>query len=169
MICLGCREKIKGNPPLKCSGCGHTHQARPPVVGINHVSQLLSALDSLAVEEIPLEDFEVIFDTFVEKMETLQRKWALDQSFLSPRLSGALQERFTKQFAELDEALQLGYQGVELVEAVLAGEIEHFDAAEECLVGFFRGVCAASASLLDQLDVLKQNDLGGQLYNLPSV
>ena len=160
---------MKGDPPLECPGCGFEHDARPPVVGVNHFSQVLVALDMLAEEEIDLEGFENIFFSFVEHLEQLDQKWGFREAPLAPRLAPSMIEKFGKQLGQFDEALQLGFQAVEWVEAILAGESDDFEAAESCLVGFFRGICAASASLLDNLDQFKDNSAGGMLFNLPSV
>lgn len=169
MICLYCKTEIKGDPPLVCSGCEVTHQSRPPVVGVNHMSQLLSALDLVQEDEIDREELEIIFDSFVELLEKFEQKWSLRESALAGRLSGALQEKFADSFAQIDEALQLAYQGVELVEATLNEEAEGLEEAIDCFGRFFQGVCAAAAVILERLDEFEDNQGSGQLFNLPSV
>lgn len=170
MICLTCQHELSGSPPLKCAGCGTLHDSRPPVVGVNHFSQVLAALDLFADEEIEAEAFESIFFAFVDQLESLDQKWQFRERLLSERLAPALKEKFGAQVTQYEEAIQLGFQGVEWVEAILAGESDDFESAENCLVGFFRGVCAASASLLDNLEQLESSaSPGGALFNLPSV
>jgi hypothetical protein len=139
------------------------------VVGVNHVSQVLSALDLLAEEEIGVEEFEAIFFTFVDQLEKLEQKWQFREVLLADRLAPTLKEKFGVQFQQLDQSLQMAFQGVEWVESILAGESDDFEAAEECLVGFFRGICGASALVLDNLDEFDKNKGSGMLFNLPSV
>ncbi|HIB68079.1 MAG TPA: hypothetical protein EYO33_24030 [Phycisphaerales bacterium] len=169
MICLICRTDLEGGPPLECPECGFVHESRPPVVGINHVSQLLSALDMLAEDEMDVEEFEGLFYGFVEQLEQFVQKWQLKESLFTERLSPALSEKFAKYFRQLDKAIQMAFQGVEWVEAILAGESDDFERAEENLVGFFRGVCSSSAVILDNLDDLDKDQKSGMLFNLRSV
>lgn len=169
MICLTCKTQLEGPPPLECHGCATLHESRPPIVGINHFSQLLCALDLLADAELDPESFETVFYNFVDQLEALEEKWSFRESPLAPRLAPSLAEKFGPQIGQFDRALQLGFQGLELVEAILSGESDDFGTAEECLVGFFRGICSASASLLDNLEQLKGKKSGGMLFNLPSV
>lgn len=169
MICLSCKEEMKGDPPLECPGCGFEHQGRPPVVGINHISQLLSAIDLLNDDLVSFEDFEVIYTNYVEQLDELEQKWQLRESSLSERLSTGLKDKFGAYFEQLDEALQAGYQGAEWIDAFLAEETDSLEQAEECVITFFRGVCAASAGILDRLDDFDQNKGSGMLFNLPSV
>ena len=169
MICLSCRTEIKGDPPLECPECEVVHEARPPVVGINHFSQILCALDQLAHEEIDVESFEAVFFSFVDHLEQLDQKWGFRDTALAPRLAPSLKDKFGTQLAQMDEALQLGFQSVEWVEAILAGESDDFEAAESCLVGFFQGICAASATLLDNLEQFQGGKSGGMLFNVRSV
>lgn len=168
MICLNCRTTIEGSPPLECPGCDLVHESRPPVVGVNHVSQILCALDMLADEDMDSEEFEGIFFGFVDQLDQLAQKWQLRESFLTERLSPTLSDKFAKYFRQIDSALQMAFQGVEWVEAILAGESDDFDSAEDNLVGFFRGICAASAAILDNLDDLDKDKKSGMLINLRS-
>lgn len=169
MICLFCKAPLQDEPPIECEGCGMVHEDRPPVVGVNHVSQLLCALDLLAEGEFELEEFEAVFYAFCDKLEAVANKWHLREATLKERLSPPLAQKFGPLFAQLDEAFQLGFQGVEWTEALLAGESEDFDQVESLFIGFFRGVCGASAALLDGLDELNAEKGSGKLFNLPSV
>ena len=83
MICLICRTTIEGGPPLECPECSFVHESRPPVVGINHVSQILSALDMLAEDEMDVEEFEGLFYGFVEQLEQFVQKWRLKESLFT--------------------------------------------------------------------------------------
>ena len=168
MICLICRAHIEGPPPLTCSGCEFVHESRPPGVGINHMSQLLSALDMLAEEEMEVEVFEGLFYGFVEQFDQFVRKWRLEESLLVTRLSDGLRGKFEKYFRQLDESIQLGLDGVQYVESILHGESHDFEQAEENLIRFFRGVCSACAVILDNLEDLDKERKSGVLFNLKS-
>lgn len=157
MICLSCRTEIAGNPPLSCPGCGLVHESRPPVVGVNHLSQLLCALDFLAAGDCSPDEFETVFTSFVEQLDELERKWQLRDSTLSERLSSGLRIDFAAYFAQLDEALQAAFQGVECVEAYFTEEADSMEQAEECFVRFFLNVCAASAGILSKIDKLSSS------------
>lgn len=154
MICLTCGEALSGVPPLLCPSCGITHEMRPPVVGINHFSQVLAALDAWAEEECTQEDFEAVFFQFVEQFEELDGKWGFRKRPLAQRLSPNLGPRFAAQLEIFDQALEQGFLGIERVEALLAGEDDDFEAAESHLLGLFQGICSASATLLDDLEKL---------------
>jgi hypothetical protein len=169
VICLSCKAEIKGNPPLECSGCGLIHESRAPVVGVNHVSQMLAALDDLLEEVATPQEFETVLYAFIDRFEKLEEKWQLREALLSPRLAPSLKEKFGRWFTELDTGLQQGYAALEWMEAIAAGESDNFEEAESCLVGFFRTVCGASAQILDQLDEVSGPQSSGSLFNLPSV
>lgn len=156
MICLACHAAMSGEPPLTCPGCGKQHDSRSPVVGVNHFSQVLSALDSWAEEELSQEEFEEIFFQFVELLETLDEKWGFREVSLVGRLTPELRKTFGPQLLKYDEAIRQGFLGVETVEVILAGESDDFEAAESHLLAFFQGFCSASATLLDDLDSWKR-------------
>lgn len=169
MICLFCGEALEGDGPQTCGSCDTPHEPRPPVAGINHISQLLCALDDLRDETIGLDEFEEISATFCELFAEFEAKWNLTQSNLQSRLAGELQARFGKAVAGIDEALQLGFQAMESLDAIPEQGVEAADAAEEALVLFFQGVCTNAAALLETFDRLKAQDKGsGMLFNLPS-
>jgi hypothetical protein len=167
VICLTCKANIKGDPPLECGQCGMLHDLRPPVVGVNHVSQMLAALDDLAEEVATPQEFETVLYAFIDRFEQLEEKWQLREALLAGRLAPNLKEKFGRSFEELDGGLQQGYAAVEWMETIAAGESDNFEEAEACLVGFFRKVCGASARILDLLDQVDESS--GPLFNLPSV
>lgn len=169
MICLICRSALEGSPPLTCPECEFVHESRPPVVGINHMSQILAALDMLAEEEMDLDEFEGLFFGFVEQLDQFVKKWQLNDSLFTERLSPTLSGKLAKYFRQLDQSVQMAFQGIADVEAILAGESDDFEQAEANLIGFFRGVCSASAAILDNLEDLDQDRKSGMLFNLKSV
>lgn len=166
MICLLCGETLSGDNPQDCKGCETAHEPRPPVVGINHVSQFLCALDDLRDEEISMEEFEEISGGFYELFAEFEAKWDLSNSDLESRLAGSLKRNFGKAMRGIDEALQLGFQAMECLEAVPVEGLDAVDAAEESMILFFQGVCANSALLLEKLDQLRSEEKSsGVLFN----
>lgn len=169
MICLTCGEALVGDDPQTCDSCETSHVPRDPVVGINHVSQLLCAFDELREGDINLEEFEEVLGAFYELFAEFENKWKLSESDLGSRLSGTLKQEFGPALSGIDEALQLGFQAMESLEAIHQEGVDALDAAEEALVLFFQGVCANSAALLEKFDRMKSEDKGsGVLFNLPS-
>lgn len=169
MICLLCGETLEGDGLQSCGSCDTEHEARPPVVGINHFSQLLCALDYVREEEISLEDFEEISGAFYELFAEFEAKWGLSESDLESRLAGSLKQEFGEALRGIDEALQLGFQAMDALEAVPREGAAAVDAAEEALTLFFQGVCSNSAALLEKFDRLKSEDKSsGVLFDLPS-
>ena len=169
MICLYCKEPLLSQNPDSCENCEIPHAPRPPVVGINHISQVLEALDSLKAEDISLEDFDSIWASFYELFVEFDDKWKISESSLQSRLSSGLAQKFGPALQEIDESIQLLYQAIECLEAIPEEGLPAVDAAEEAVTRFFLGVCSNSTLLLSKLDTLHLDTSGpGLLFDLPS-
>ena len=169
MICLYCKELFLSQNPGTCEHCEISHHQRPPVVGVNHISQVLEALDSLKAEEISLEDFDSIWASFYDLFVEFDNKWKISESSLQSRLSSGLVERFGPALEEIDESIQLLFQAIECLEAIPEEGLSAVDAAEEAVTRFFLGVCSNSALLLNRLEALQADNSGpGLLFDLPS-
>lgn len=154
LVCLTCGMGMPEIAPEACANCGTRHEMRPPVIGVNHLSQVLSALDAWAEEECSQEEFEGVFFQFAELFDELGEKWSFSERAFAERLSPHLVAKFAPQLESIDQALGEGMAGVGKVEAILAGEDDDFETVEDKLVGFFQGTCSASARLLDDLEKL---------------
>lgn len=171
MICLYCETELPHDRPQECPECQAEHDSRPPVIGVNHVSQLLGALDAFRAEELEAEDFRTAVEVFTDMMEAFEEKWKSKESPLAGRLSSSLQPRFEKALSEIDRALVIGFQTVELLETLAdAPSEEGFKEAESALITFFTTICANAAQALSEFDSLKSEAASsGALFNLPSV
>ncbi len=171
MICLYCETELPDDQPQACPECEAEHDSRPPVVGVNHVSQLLGALDSFRAEELDKEDFEAAVEVFGEMLDAFEQTWRTRESTLASRLSSSLQPRFEKTLRGIDEALAGGFSAMELLESLAdAPSEEGFKRAEAALIAFFTTICANAAQALSEFDSLKaQAATSGALFNLPSV
>ena len=169
MICLDCNKPLSIQGPGPCENCEVSHLPRHPVVGINHISQVLGALDALKAEEISLDDFDNIWASFYDLFVEFENKWKVSESSLQSRLSSALAPKFGPALEEIDESIQLLFQAVECLEAIPEEGLSAVDAAEEAVTRFFLGVCSNSALLLSELDTLQDDNSGpGLLFDLPS-
>lgn len=170
MICLRCAAE-NNEKSEECSGCQHPFQSRPPVVGHNHVSQMLCALDDLREEEIDLETFETVYHAFAGQFESFAEKWELASQGLVERLAHSMKETYATPLAQLEESLGQAYLAFELIDAFLEGEEVALEEAETALVTFFRGSCASAARILEEVDRAKArtNTSRGGLLNLPQV
>ncbi|MCA9790243.1 MAG: hypothetical protein KC910_00550 [Candidatus Eremiobacteraeota bacterium] len=169
MICLFCGSELAPKS-RQCEGCSSPHSLRPPVSGINHVSQMLVVLDDLRKGELDVEDAAEALQRFIDMFEHFEQKWRLQESSLTDQLSPALKDTFAASLSGIDQALGDGYQAIALMEGALAEGQDTLDAAEEHLLRFFRGCCANAAKLLEDLDALKiSQGKSGSLFNLPSV
>ncbi len=170
MICLYCGEPLKDTSPHDCPSCGEHHPQREPIVGVNHVSQILCALDQLREGNLDIEDFEAAFQRFIELFGQFEEKWRLQEATLAEQLAPSLQKDFGETLGRLDEALRDGYHGIECVESALVEGADLLDLADVSLTGFFKKSCSAAAKLLDDLAALKRKaGESGAFFNLPSV
>ncbi len=171
MICLYCETGLPNDQPQTCSECQAEHDSRPPVVGVNHVSQLLGALDAFRAEELDREDFEAAIEVFGEMLETFEQTWRTRESTLASRLSSSLAPRFGQALSGIDKALTDGFAAYALLESLAeAPSDEGFERAESALISFFTAVCSNAAQALSEFDSLKaQAATSGALFNLPSV
>ncbi len=170
MNCLFCGAE-QGSKVQECSECGVPFERRPPIIGVNHVTQLLNVLDDLAAGDGTAEDCEEPFRSFLELFAEFEQKWKLQEKSLSEQLAPELKDRFGVALAETDQALQQLYQAIECLEITLFEGEDYLEAGIENLVSSFKGVCAGAARLLEQLDALKQEQGqgSGRVFNLPSV
>ncbi len=171
MICLFCEADLPTDVPQKCENCGTEHESRPPIVGVNHVSQLLCSLDAVQSQEMGFEDFHGVLEVFLDRFEAFEQVWKTRHSSLRERLSPGLEGRFGQSMLALDEAFNLGFQALEDMQCLNEDSLpEHFEQAESALVNFFRGTCAQAASALEAYDQLQaQGPSSGRVFNLPSV
>lgn len=163
MICLHCEEPLKGEKAQVCR-CKVKHEERPPVVGVNHVSQMLAALDSYRADQLDIEEFEDVFDVFSDYFFQFERRWRGKQT-LAARLSPALTEHFGASLARLDKTLDSAARALELLQNLEEAQEDDLDEAEAALLTFFHGICAQGSEVMD---VLEQVNSQRSLLDLPS-
>lgn len=169
MICLYCESPLPNDQPQTCV-CEVEHRDRPPVAGINHVSQVLSAIDELRSGELELEEMEGVVDVFLGLFEAFDAKWRPDGVSLNRRLTPTMQERFSETMAGLDKALEDGARGMEILQSLDPDTLDvQLDEAEAALLSFFQNACGYGATALDDFDSLRsQQQSGGVFFNLRS-
>ena len=169
MICLYCESPLAGDQPQTCD-CQVEHRDRPPVAGINHVSQVLCAIDDLRSGELELEEMEGVVDVFLGLFEAFDARWRPDGLSLTSRLTPTMQERFMTTMAGIDKALEEGARGMEILQNLDPETLEaQLDEAEAALLSFFQNACGNGATALDDFDSLKsQQQSRGAFFNLRS-
>lgn len=167
MICLYCESPLPDDRPQTCA-CEVEHRDRPPVAGINHVSQVLCAIDDLRAGELELEEMEGVVDVFLGLFETFEAKWRPQGTSLAARLTPTMQERFATTLAGLDQALEDGSRALEILQSLEPDALDaQLDEAERALIGFFQNACGHAATALDDFDSLKtQLRGGGAFFNM---
>ena len=170
MICLFCGAN-QDSKVEECGECGIPYERRPPIIGVNHFTQLLNILDDLQAGDGTVEDCEEPFRRFFDLFAEFEQKWKLQEQSLSEQLSPELRDRFGPGLAATDQALQQAYQAIECLEITLFEGEDYLEVGVENLVSSFKGACSAAAQLLEQLDALKQEQGtgSGTVFNLPSV
>lgn len=169
MICLYCESPLPSDRPQTCA-CEVEHRDRPPVAGINHVSQVLCAIDDLRSGDLELEEMEGVVDVFLALFEGFEAKWRPNGTSLLERLTPTMQERFATTMSGIDKALEEGGRALEILQGL---EPEALDAqleeAEAALVAFFQNACGHAAAALDDFDSLKaQLQSSGAFFNMRS-
>lgn len=170
MMCLFCGAS-QDSKVTECGDCGVPFERRPPIIGINHVTQLLNVLEDLLAGDGAVEDCEEPFRRFLELFAEFEQKWKLQESTLSEQLAPELKDRFGPSLAQTDQSLQEAYQAIECLELTLFAGEDYLEQGIESLIASFMGICAGAAQLLEQLDRLKQQQGqgSGAVFNLPSV
>lgn len=167
MICLFCEARLPDDQPQTCS-CRFEHRLRLPLVGINHVSQLLSALDGLLEEEIPLEDVEQAVAVFSDLFDRFERKWR-QRGPLVAELPPLFADRFAVSLQGIEAALQQGEKALGLLQPVDQLDAARVEQASTALLAFFHGVCAHAAKALHDFAELKREAASsGALIDLRS-
>ncbi len=149
MICLHCEAPLKGSKPQVC-GCKFRHEERPPVVGVNHVSQLLAALDGYRSDQLDIEVFEDAFDVFSDYFYQFERRWR-EKGTLVSRLAPPLAARFGASLGALDKALDSGTRGLELLQNLDDAGEDELDEAEAALLRFVEGISSAGTAVSELL------------------
>jgi hypothetical protein len=168
VICLYCESPLPDDRPQTCA-CEVQHRDRPPISGINHVSQVLCALDDLRAEEIELEEMESVVDVFLGLFERFEQKWRPGGVSLAARLTPTLQERFATTLSGIDTALEEGSRALEILQSLDDVSEQQLDEAETALIAFFQAACGHAATALDDFDGLKsQLQSSGAFFNLRS-
>jgi hypothetical protein len=166
VICLYCESPLPNDQPQTCS-CEIEHRDRPPIAGINHVSQLLCALDDYRSGELEMEDLEAVLEVFAGLHEAFEQKWRANGEALAVRLSPTLRDRFQESLSGIDKALDEGSRALEILHH-LEGE-EGLDEAEAALISYFQNACGYAARALDDHDTLKsETQSSGAFFNLRS-
>lgn len=155
--------------PQTCA-CEVEHRDRPPLAGINHVSQVLCALDDLRAGELELEEMEGVVDVFLGLFEAFEQKWRPDGVSLASRLTPTMQERFSVTLAGIDQAIEEGARALDILQSLDPESYEEqLDQAEAALLAFFQNACGHAATALDEHDSLKTQLKGaGAFFNLGS-
>lgn len=166
MICLYCEAPLPHDRPHTCA-CEIEHRDRPPIAGINHVSQILCALDDYRAGELELEELEGVVDVFLGLHEAFEQKWRPSGEPMAARLSPSLRDGFHDTLSGIDKALDDGARALEILQN-LEGE-EGLDDAEAALISYFQVACGHAAKALDDFDRLKtQVKSSGAFFNLRS-
>ena len=169
MICLYCGEELSKDA-RRCDACDRSFERRSPLAHINHVSQLLGAIDDAQEGTIEGEELEEALRRFLDMFADFVDKWGLAEASLESQMEPETKEDFGPIMAQMDQTLQLGSHAFELLEAALEGD-DTLEAGREALVSFFQNICGQAAAILDQLQKLKQDDSTspGLYGKLPSV
>jgi hypothetical protein len=155
VICLYCEATLPNALPQTCP-CEIEHLERPPIAGINHVSQLLCALDDLRAGELELGDLDGLVDVFLGYFESFEQKWRPEGTSLEGRLAPALKEAFAASLQGIDNALDLGSRALEILQTLEEPlDEQRLEEAEQALIGFFQSACGHAAAALDAFDSLK--------------
>lgn len=165
MNCLFCGHQLSYEPFQTCPGCQTEHEPVPPVSGVNHVSQLLYALQMVEAQEMDADTLAEVTGAFLEKFDKFHQAWNLAEHSLFDQANAAVQSKFGEGLKELDQAIESIIGALELVESA-ADNPDSLVAAQEQLSIFYKQVCGASALLFQQLDGMTR---GSNLMDLPTV
>jgi hypothetical protein len=170
VICLHCEARLPDDRPQVCPGCQYPHQPREPIAGVNHVSQLLAALDALRAGDLEVEELEGILEVFLGLFESFEQKWRGAGKSLSQSLIPSLQDHFGSTLAGIDQALDEGFRALEILQSLEPDfSDDTIDEAEAALLAFFQATCSHAAKALDDFDGLKaQLQSSGAFFNLRS-
>lgn len=144
MICLWCQQVLAAQAS-SCERCGTVFVEQPPIVGINHLTQLLQALQD---PELDREELSGVVRHFVQRWEAFETRWSPPFRPQLPAHLGGYGDTLTA----LDRGLELGREAFAEIDSYLSGETESTEAACERLRAFFGAVCNSSAQLLEKLE-----------------
>lgn len=167
MNCLFCGHRLTHEPVQICPGCQTEHEPVPPVSGVNHVSQLLFALQMTEAGELDPETLAAVTAAFMEKFDRFHQAWNLSDRSLVEQAGLSVREQFGPGLRELDLAIESIIGALEAVEQA-SDDPDAITAAQEQLAVFYHQVCGASALLLKTLEKVKQEPARG-LLDLPTV
>ncbi len=153
MICLAC--EFESTSFERCELCGADFSVRPPFVSVNHLSQLLVALDAFKTGTLDRAGFLRRLDVFVQLFVDIGNRWDFSVNF-ADRLGPALSASLIEPLEVLDAAVGLLDAALQELEPirqstrpdVWPAEVARLERAEDAFIDFFRATCSACADLL---------------------
>ena len=154
MVCLDCGEAQAASEPERCRACGAAFHHVAGVHGVNHLSQLLDAIDAYREGHIELATLKQRFSAFEARWDTFMDSWDIAERSISEALGidetlgavyGPLLER-------LEESLEHLANALDILETLDSRDPEALEKLEEETGQFWRGSCSALAGLFQKLD-----------------
>jgi hypothetical protein len=167
MLCLDCGKRQKSAEPGTCASCGARHNTVPGVHGINHVSQLLHAIEQCREGRLDRDGLQDRFAAFEEGWQGFVERWRLEEGTIAEGLglNGTLLTVYGPLLERLEEALGSLNSALDMLDAMETAGPHELEKLEEEVRDFWRGSCSALAGLFKKLDT-RHGDVDSLLSSL---
>jgi hypothetical protein len=167
MICLDCGKPQGTAEPGVCPSCGAKHSTVPGIFGINHVSQLLHAIEMCREGKLELDGLQERFSAFEEGWQGFVERWNLEEDTIAQALAldDTLVSVYGPLLERLEDSLQHLNNALDMLDAMESPGTHELEALEEELRYFWRGSCSALAGLFKKLDT-RRGDVDSLLSSL---